>query len=311
MGSPAPHTPVLYLKGGGSNFFSAKCQTKLIEAFFNPDWFGDYDYVRKNVTGPARAKVRETDDPASLTAEERFLGTCQAGHCVHDASQRQPGAINRGDPCANHDDAAGYIEGRAPTVPMETVTGQPNCVHHAYGREEDADMAVARDPAARRAAQRRRVSGLVARQRERYPQYLDQTQNGTVTGLPGADQAPALGTAAAVGAKDPVEPNCPASSVIDGGTAEECIESWLDKAEDQMRGEGLDAEISKMEKKCGIDSDDPTGSQKRRAVERKLARAEQSGDAEKIRKAQTSLDNLNAKQQTLDCLRAQRSLLGR
>lgn len=97
MTTPAPHTPVSFLKSGGSQFFSARCQKLLIECALNPDWFGSYDYVAER-NRAARIKVnqwnamtdaeRAANPGARPTSEDRFLASCTAGHLIQDSVYR-------------------------------------------------------------------------------------------------------------------------------------------------------------------------------------------------------------------------------
>jgi len=130
MTGPA-QTPVLFLKAGGSAFFSADCQALLIAAKLNPDWFGSYDKVNKQIqdaktkcanfdrlTPAAQARVPAARRP---TPEDRFLADSTAGHLIQDGVYRRSrdGANNpgRNNPCARLVD--GYVHGNAPAVPTQ------------------------------------------------------------------------------------------------------------------------------------------------------------------------------------------------
>src|SRR5437879_1323117 len=91
--TPAPHTPCLFLKAGGSQFFSEACQAHLIKAGFNPDHFGDYEATSAKIRG-AKIKIAEWKamTPAEQAAnpgkrptpEDAFLSRCTASHLVQD-----------------------------------------------------------------------------------------------------------------------------------------------------------------------------------------------------------------------------------
>jgi len=130
MTGPA-QTPVLFLKAGGSAFFSADCQALLIAAKLNPDWFGSYDKVNKKIQD-AKTKCANFDRltpagqarvPASRrpTPEDRFLADSTAGHLVQDGvyrNARDPANLSgRNNPCARLVD--GYVHGNAPAVPTQ------------------------------------------------------------------------------------------------------------------------------------------------------------------------------------------------
>ncbi|MBZ4397895.1 hypothetical protein [Myxococcus sp. AS-1-15] len=162
-----PHTPLLYLEMGGSNFFSERCQALLIQAHLNPDWFGSYSTVG-NVCSDAKAKCSRWDGatqaerdrgftenpgpPATQTPLERpttgdrYLNQCQSGHLVRDSNFREAGRSTdglgrraRGDPCRNLVD--GYQEEQAPAVPMQGAAFNPQHEHGLHTRNENADSA--------------------------------------------------------------------------------------------------------------------------------------------------------------------------
>ena len=52
MGSaptPPAQTPVNFLRGGAADMFSAECKAALLKAGYDPDWFGSYSYVGKEI----------------------------------------------------------------------------------------------------------------------------------------------------------------------------------------------------------------------------------------------------------------------
>lgn len=145
--TPAPHTPVLFLKSGGSAFFSADCQEALIRVAINPDWFGDHDTVSARLRA-AKIKIAEWDartpeeqrkqPEARPTPEDRFFAACTASHLVQDAVYRAARAPDRtpgrGNPCASLVD--GYTEGTAPAFPGSGSATNPRSVEGALTVKE-------------------------------------------------------------------------------------------------------------------------------------------------------------------------------
>ena len=157
--TPAPHTPCLFLKAGGSAFFSEQCQKLLINSGFNPDWFGDYDHVTAKIRG-AKMKIadwnampppEQAKHPEKRpTPEDAFLSQCTASHAIQDGvyrNARDPaGNPGRGNPCASL--VQGYTEGTAPCFP-----GSPS-VEARVGDQEAQQRTIRRSR--RKAARSRR-----------------------------------------------------------------------------------------------------------------------------------------------------------
>ncbi|RZO66319.1 MAG: hypothetical protein EVA89_00460 [Sandaracinaceae bacterium] len=156
MTTPAPHTPVNFLKAGGMGGFSAKCIQLLAECGYHPDDFGNHAYVQDRLK-QARQKRKEyleqckqdgvRPSPNGPDPHTAFLARCQSGHLTQDALMRGKGS--RGDCCANHSppgsDTRGYHTDAAPCMPMATYgpTGQKSIGsdHWAVGRNESAQHA--------------------------------------------------------------------------------------------------------------------------------------------------------------------------
>jgi hypothetical protein len=159
------HTPINYLKAGGSSFFSAECQKLLIAAGLNPDWFGSYDYVNNKIT-TARNKVnrwnamspaeQNANPGAKPTPEDHFLADSTTGHVIQDGvyrTARDPyGNKGRENPCARLVD--GYVHDNAPCVVSQGVPahGSPGTkiagsVEYEMGQAED-NQRTTRYPAA-------------------------------------------------------------------------------------------------------------------------------------------------------------------
>lgn len=171
MGNPAPHVPVLFLKAGGSAFFSATCQRLLISAGLNPDAFGSYDAVSKKIRD-AKTKIADwnamtpaqqaASPGARPTAQDHFMANSTASHLIHDGAYRnarvpnangtpatppfppnpamnQPGAPGRDNPCASRVD--GYTTGTAPAFAGEGSGAIPGSMEQQIGAQEQAQMA--------------------------------------------------------------------------------------------------------------------------------------------------------------------------
>ncbi|GEN05571.1 hypothetical protein SAMN05443572_101884 [Myxococcus fulvus] len=224
-----PHTPLLYLEMGGSNFFSEQCQALLIQAHLNPDWFGSYSTVGKTCSD-AKAKCSRWDGatqaerdrgftenpgpPATQTPLERpttgdrYLNQCQSGHLVRDSNFREAGRSTdglsrsaRGDPCRNLVD--GYREDHAPSVPMQGAASNPQHEHGLHTRNENADSARQRERnLAEGHPEEQYPQG--ARQRDedgRTQSYLDDHQEKWRTAEREArDQPPGAGSSSGAGA---------------------------------------------------------------------------------------------------------------
>ncbi len=150
MTTPAPHTPVSFLKSGGSAFFSKKCQQLLIECKINPDWFGSYDYVSKrldvardNVDAfraatpapppPGRRVDEHGTEVPEPSREDLFLSECTAGHLVHGQSYSQLGG-EPSNPC--HNQTSGYVHGAQPCMPTEGSRNRAGSVEALVSDEE-------------------------------------------------------------------------------------------------------------------------------------------------------------------------------
>lgn len=170
MGNPAPHVPVLFLKAGGSAFFSATCQRLLISAGLNPDAFGSYDAVSKKIRD-AKTKIADwnamtpaqqaANPGARPTAQDHFMANSTASHLIQDGAYRharvpnangtpatppfptnppmnQPGAKGRGNPCASL--VTGYTEGTAPCFAAEGSKGITGSMEQRIGTQEESQM---------------------------------------------------------------------------------------------------------------------------------------------------------------------------
>jgi hypothetical protein len=247
MGSPAPHTPVVFVKAGTSMMFSAHCVKELAKYGYDPEDFGSHSHVQKRLRA-ARDRVAADDAAVAsggarptppVTDRERFLASCQSGHLSQDAIHREGGSENRGNPCANRVD--GYQEGAAPCMPHQGDAGTLGTQHNQVSQLETTQP---------------RDRGLSTNQP--YPpdqasadadarcrQTLGQTTGpGQPTGTAPATGAGASagtstsgtvgdGGATAPGSVGPVDPNNPGE--INGETAADCINAFRKHAMQAMK----------------------------------------------------------------------------
>ncbi len=184
-GTPAPHTPVNFLKGGAAGMFSAACIKAIQKAGLQPEDFGSYDYVGKRLH-EKRQKCNLADDykngvpknipkaeqkarrkrlaewkkdnpgkaPPQPTEHDRRLAESQAGHLTMNSTYQR----ERGNPCTSMVD--GYEDNLAPCMPHHGSTATAGSEHHwVYHNEynqprnhglspEGSDLNNCRDPKA-------------------------------------------------------------------------------------------------------------------------------------------------------------------
>jgi hypothetical protein len=200
---PAPaQTPVAFVKGTGMANFSEACQKLLLEAGYEPQWFGTYEHTRRQCD-QARARVEDWEEmtPSQRAAQperqppasDYYLARCQSGHLSQDGTHRDSGT--RENPCGNRYD--GYDHDRAPCMPQQGASDVPGSEVDLACRHEAACATAVRDA-------NRADSGLPAGSRvpestlDRYPVGLrdaherDRTQRVVDHNRPTGDPPPAL-----------------------------------------------------------------------------------------------------------------------
>lgn len=271
--TPPPHVFTLYLKSGGSAFFSAKCQALLIKAALNPDNCGSYKFVA-DINADARKKCNAWDaaSPAQRAAnnipqptpQERFLADCESGHVIRDSNFRTQGG--RGDVCESVVD--GFESNLAPCVPHQGRAADPATVHGVHTLNENAHSAAQRarngtdvapgsvngipntpggayPPEQRRRDEDARTQPMLDRHKQNFANSFEATTAAPIP-RPGTnaaerfDRLDPASQAAAIGARAPAEPNCPKDKVIGGNTAAACLNNWRKKAEAAMYKECKD-----------------------------------------------------------------------
>ncbi|MEM9189382.1 MAG: hypothetical protein AAGF12_09410 [Myxococcota bacterium] len=276
--TPPPHTFVSYLEAGGSAFFSARCQTLLISAGLNPEWFGGYDAVGGKI---AEAKDRcnrwDAMDPDERAAggimpsrEDRFLARCTTGHLAQDGVFRNRGQP-RGNPCSNRID--GYVEGFAPCVASEGRSGDPASVEGSISDDEtlqrweqyeqevaagrgqtvprvgqpDLDYADYPEPT-RHADEDYRTGSLLERTKGRFNEPglppIPSATTGPTDPLLDPDQFDQAKNM--LGASEPTDPDLPEAAIVDGESAASCINTWRRRAEAEMKEAGPQREIESL-----------------------------------------------------------------
>ncbi|MBZ0117883.1 MAG: hypothetical protein K8H88_12850, partial [Sandaracinaceae bacterium] len=146
MGSPAPHTPVNFLKAGGGSFFSARCQKAIQDLGWDPDEFGDYDHTLSYIQ---KCRERVAAGDPTLTPRQRELGqpyyvpgsnplqvnpnAFTSGHMYFNSTMQERG---RGNDCTSRVD--GYSMGGCPAMPHQGQTTDPGTQHNRHTVREYA-----------------------------------------------------------------------------------------------------------------------------------------------------------------------------
>ena len=174
MSTPAPHTPMAFLKGGAAGMFSAACVKALARAGYDPEDFGSYDYVadrikqarlktdlynaarygetlgfrpdkprgRREAAGKSLVEWRAENGNAKRpapTPRDKHLAGSQSGHLTMNSAYQR----DRGNPCTSVVD--GFEENHAPCMPHHGATSTANSEHHwVYTQECNASGCQAR-----------------------------------------------------------------------------------------------------------------------------------------------------------------------
>lgn len=252
--SPPVQTPTLFLKGGGAGIFSADCVAKLLEAGYNPEWFGSYDHVKGQIDA-AKARVAAHDNwnqegpPPPLQPGDRYLANCQSGHISQDATHRQVGG--RDDPCRYLQN--GYSTNLAPCMPQTAGPWDPpGSEHNVASRHEVACAQRNQGPpprpytaAQREADEAARLNLVVNDRRPAEREPLTGAAGGTASASGGAGAA---GEAAQATSGDPSKPSLPDDQKITGKSAADCINNFKKSAMQAMRAENASKRMANQEK---------------------------------------------------------------
>jgi len=301
MATPAPHTPVNFLKAGTSMAFSAKCIALLAKAGYEPEDFGDYKHVQDRLRA-AREKVnkydgdvaagRPTDSPPP-TDHERFLASCQSGHLAQDAIHREGGSDNRGNPCANRVD--GYRDTEAPCMPHQGSAQDAGTQHNEISNLETNQPRARVNPETGKPLERDQPydpADADADADERCRQTLNNTDRpnqptgqgqaggqGATVGSGGADDA-ADASATDGASAGPVDPAAPGD--IDGETAADCINAFRKHAFQAMKQNCEDsAAENRATANGGADRTNRQGAAHRSNLKRKAQAAREKEQAAK------------------------------
>lgn len=244
-------TPGLFLRGGGTGFFSAACVAALAKCGLSPDDFGSYDHVKGKLRAAKRrvmehklAKARkDPKPPPEPTARDRLLAMSEAGHLRQNALFQRA----RGDGCQNEQPrpgfggAQGYHHDMAPSGPHPSGTGSSKVgtTHWAQG-EHEATVRQGRSPGDPVSGQEIRDRSLETSRLTAHgaSQQQLQGQNGWAKRRREQEaevrKASAAELAKSKGGK-PKGPGKVAGGVADGETAEECIQAFTDLGMEAMR----------------------------------------------------------------------------
>ncbi len=301
MSTPAPHTPVNFLKAGTGMAFSAQCVALLAEAGYQPEDFGSHSYVQKRLA-QARAAVAQWEaakaggPPAAEPSEhQKFLATCQSGHLAQDAIHREGGSENRGNNCANRVD--GYNESDAPCMPHQGSAQDAGTQHNLVSNMEtsqprDRGLSTGQSYNPEHAdadADARCRATLDHVDRPDQPTTQGQASGGGAsTSSATAGQAGQAG-AAAPGSVGPVDPNNPGE--ITGETAADCINAFRKHATQAMKQNCADSvEENRATANGGAGRTAAQGAQHRRRLRKRAAstRAREQEAAQELETANRS-----------------------
>lgn len=141
--TPPPHTPIVLLKAGAGQWFSAQCLDLLAQAGYQGDDFGSYEHVAERCSD-ARARVNAywtarrqgvTPLPPRPTPHDHFLASCQGGHLQQNACFQ--GSGGRGNPCRNVVD--GYETDLYPCMPHQGNADTAGSEHNWVSCREELD----------------------------------------------------------------------------------------------------------------------------------------------------------------------------
>lgn len=273
MAAPVPHVPVLFLKQGGSAFFSVRCQKAILDLGWHPDEFGTYEATLKYIRN-CRLKVKK--DASKCTKRERELGEAYynedgtvnpnaytSGHLFFNSTMQR----ERGSDCDNY--VAGYSMKNCPAMPHQGQTTDGGTQHNRHTVREYADalgpkgaheaggpyggiddgpeesLKRAKRDAANRARQ------LVRERREQLALQKSQPQGvGTDTDGGAAAESDDAADASKATAGSPKEPIAPKEHQVDAGSAEECLAAYTALAFNGMQQQ-CKADVERNKKAAG------------------------------------------------------------
>jgi hypothetical protein len=278
MTGPA-QTPCIFARAGDTGlFFSPDCVKALLEAGYNPEWFGTYQHTQGQISA-ARARSPQwfawdderrraaadgrpfnTAEPTPRpSAADRYLGQCQSGHMSMDATHREAGT--RDNPCGNRE--FGYDGQRAPCMPQSRGPwAPPGSEHNVVSRHEAACAAAVRADNQRRGvtpvdtyppalrdqheSQRARLAVDARRGPEHDRQPIDREAYARGQNQAAAAAAGPGGVAAAGGASPAANhaTSVPADQQINGNDVYACLDAFRRKGLQAMRQEAVDARVN-------------------------------------------------------------------
>jgi hypothetical protein len=270
VGSPPVQTPIVVVKAGGGATFSAECVAALLQAGYDPDWFGSYDHVYGKIK-QAQARVADHDawekrgktDPQPkepLKPGDRYLANCQSGHISQDATHRAKGGRN--NPCANYQ--YGYDTDKAPCMPQTAGPWDPPGSEHNVASRHEVACALRPpgpnkpyDPAQREEDEKKRLDLVVNDRRPPEREPLTAKPSSTAaTSIPAGG-----GAASSSGAPDPkgTESSSPQEQKKQAEKAVECINEFKKAAMAAMRSQVTQDRIDKQDRRRVAGNGGPQG----------------------------------------------------
>jgi hypothetical protein len=235
---------------GGAGVFSAACVKALAEAGLEPDDFGSYSHSRDKIRAAKRrvmeAKIaKKNGQPAEVSAHDQLLAQSETGHLQQNALFQR--GLTRGDACQNERPGPGgagapcYDFAGAPCGPHPsgTTPKKVGTTHWAVGGNEASVregrapgdpvpasdcQAVSKETAriTAKGADRQSVEGLA---------HHDQRRRDKEAGA----RAASAGEVQAKQAKAVDADSAAGKGVVEGETAEECIDNFVKIGTEQMR----------------------------------------------------------------------------
>jgi hypothetical protein len=142
-------TPGVFLRGGGTDFFSGDCAKALEACGLSTEDFGTYDQVKGKLRSAKsrmlehrltteRASAEGKQAPPKPGARDRFLASSQAGHLRQNALfQRKRGnSCQNEPPGSGHPGALCYHSDLAPCAPHPGASHDAGTTHWAQGQLE-------------------------------------------------------------------------------------------------------------------------------------------------------------------------------
>ena len=293
--------------------FSAECKAALLKAGYDPDWFGSYSYVGKEIK-TAKDKVAAYEHavkkklknrPPKPTDADRYLASCQSGHLTQNAVFQEPGG--RGDPCSNLESAPGHSTDDFPCMPQAGHASQPGGEHQRATLHEKDSAGEAGEPGdeysgkqitkdSDERAKKIADDKKLAKANDRSAVTKKGAEEGASAGG-GAKSGKSVSSASGASKKSASKPNEPWNKPITGKTAGDCINNFRKAGEAAMRAKCRD----EVEKNAAIANGpraktEAQGQAYRDNLDQQAAKARKEADASpRSKKKQRAAQNAQAK----------------